>query len=222
MENEFEIELLRTGDSMMRYENISKDLIKNIETVVRKSYHYKIFIYYLKNFMDLDECSYYEGYSIKNGLSVELHHSPLTLYEIVKAVMTKHLKENGYFKIMGVAKEVSKLHYNFLVGLVPLNPTAHKLVHSGNLKVHPKIVKGDWEGFFIQYQDYASAECRKTVEDSIFIAEHEDMNNYPKILRRSETHYVQKGIDDVRTVNVSKMLTDIKLKSLDMIEESAK
>lgn len=218
MSNEYEIVLDRNSDDM-NYTVISKDLIKNIETIVRKSYHYMIFIYYLKNFMNMDECSYYEGYSIKNGLSVELHHSPITLYEITRAVMAKQLKENGSYRLMGVAKEVSKLHYNFLVGLVPLNPTAHKLVHSGNLKIHPDIVKGDWEGFFIQYQDYASEECRKTVEDSIYSREHEDMNNYPKILKRSETSYKIKNIEDIRKVNISKRLTEMKMKSLDLLEK---
>jgi len=220
MDQTHEIELFKKDEECMKYDIIKKDMIKNIEKVVRDSYHYKILIYYLKNFMDLSRCAYYEGYSMSNGLGVELHHSPITLYEIVYAVMNKHLKQNGYYKIMKVAKEVSKLHYQFKVGLVPLNPTAHKLVHSGNLRIHPDIVKGDWEAFAIEYQDYISDDLKKTLDDVRFIREHELYDHYPKILMRSETHYIQKNIVSLDSVNISKLLTQIKMKTLENIEKA--
>ena len=217
MEQTFEISFPEDRKEKMKYDVIKKDLIKNIEKVVRYSYHYKILIYYLKNFMDLSKCAYYEGYSMSNGLGVELHHSPITLYEYVYAVTNKHLKQKGYYKINEVAKEVSKLHYSFKVGLVPLNPTAHKLVHAGELKIHPDIVKGDWESFMIEYQDWVSDDLKNTIDNVRFQKEHENYKDYPKILKRSETHYIQTGVKSILDINVGKLLTEIKLKQLESV-----
>lgn len=219
MDEVFEIEEIERPERCMKYETLSKKIISNIERVIRASYHYKIFIYYLKNTLHLDECAFYEGFSSSNGLGVEIHHSPFTLYEYTYAVAKKHLEEKGYFKIMEVANEVSMLHYQFMVGLIPLNTTAHKLVHSQQLTIHPDLVLGDWESFYIQYQDYASDSLKKAMDDATFTKNNLKSEAYPSILRRSENKFIQNNVKSLKDVDISKMITDIKLKSLDLIEK---
>lgn len=218
MDEIIEIHKIPRPENAMRYDELSKKVIANIERVVRASYHYKIFIYFLKNFLKMDECAFYEGYSIKNGLSVEIHHSPFTLYEYTYAVCKKHLERDGYYKIMHVASEVSKLHYNFLVGLVPLNSTAHKLVHNQQLNIHPDLVLGDWEKFYNLYQDYASDSLKKVMDDAKFVQNNTNSDAYPTILRRSENKFIQHDIKKLEDVNISKMLTEIKLKSMNLLD----
>lgn len=219
MDEIIEIDELEKPESCMKYETLSKKIISNIEKVVRQSYHYKIFIFYLKSVLNLNECAFYEGYSISNGLSVELHHSPFTLYEYVYAVAKRHLDRDGYFRIMHVASEVSKLHYQFLVGLVPLNPTCHKLVHSQSLKIHPDLVNGYWETFYEKYQDWASDSLKKTMESAVFEKNNTNKDAYPTILRRSENIFKQNNVKSIKDINISKMLTDMKLKSLELLEK---
>lgn len=208
------IDDLSPPDGYMKYTIMSNKIIANIEKVVRNSYHYKILIFYLKHFLDLNRCAYYEGYNMSNGVGVQIHHSPITLYEYTYAVANKYLLTDGYYKIMNVARDVSKLHYEFKVGLVPLNPTAHKLVHKQKLEIHPDLVKGDWMSFYEEYKEFASDSLRKTVEDANFMKEHDDPNRFPIILRRSENIFEQKNIQLIKDINVSKMLTDMKLSKM--------
>ena len=219
MDEIIEIDEIEKPEGVMKYQTLSKKIIQNIEKIVRASYHYKIYIYYLKNFLKMDECAFYEGFSIKNGLSVEIHHEPFTLYEYTYAVCKKHIEEKGYFRIMEVADEVSKLHYEFLVGLVPLNKTAHKLVHNQQLNIHPDLTLGDWEKFYQMYQDYASESLKKKMDDTTFIKNNTKYDAYPTILRRSENKFIQHNVKSLEEVNISKMLTDMKLKSMNLIED---
>ncbi|MGL4949604.1 MAG: hypothetical protein ACRC5M_04420 [Anaeroplasmataceae bacterium] len=214
-----EVEALEKPSYCMKYETASSKIISNIEKLVRISYHYKIFIFYLKNTLDMNECAFYEGFSVANGLSVEIHHSPITLFEYTMAVANKHIEEKGYFRIMEVASEVTKLHYQFLVGLVPLNNTAHKLVHNQQLSIHPDLVIGDWNEFYVQYQGYGTEALKSIIDDATFAQNNMKMGAYPSILRRSETIFKQQNVKSLKDVNVGKMITDIKLRSMNLLDE---
>ena len=218
MDEIIEISNIQRPEGAMKYTNPSKKIVSNIEKIVRASYHYKIYIFYLKNFLKMDECAFYEGFNVKNGLTVEIHHSPITLYHYTMCVCKKHLEEKGYFKIMEVADEVSRLHYEFLVGLVPLNSTAHKLVHSQQLEIHPDLVLGDWQKFYLMYQDYADDNLKQVIDDAHFAMNNTDAKAYPTILRRSENKFVHNDIKSIEEVDISKMLTEMKLKSMNLID----
>ena len=51
MDEIIEIHKIPRPENAMKYDVLSKKVIANIERVVRASYHYKIFIYFLKNFL---------------------------------------------------------------------------------------------------------------------------------------------------------------------------
>ena len=46
------------------------------------------------------------------------------------------------------------LHYKFLVGLVPLDPTSHQQVHDGKLDIHPDLIIGNYEKFYKEYERF--------------------------------------------------------------------
>ena len=56
--------------------------------------------------------------------------------------------------IDSVAYEVMFLHYNGLVGLIPLSATVHELVHNKYLFVPLDRVYGYWEDFYNMYFEY--------------------------------------------------------------------
>lgn len=177
------IDIPETDYNVNGYKIVDEKTIKYIERVVRRSYEYKDFINHFKTKLDISSCTFYEGYSLANGLSVEIHHSPFTLYEYVETVCRKHLELNkGWYDPLDVAEEVTKLHFNFHVGLVPLNPTAHELVHSDNLEIHPDLVLGAWEVFVEEYSKWIPESIQNKIEH-LKIIKKENSDKIPNILK---------------------------------------
>ena len=137
--------------------DLNKDeIISYFEQLIRGSFEYSWFIDTLKKTLDVKSCVFFKGFSITNGMKLQFHHHPFTLYDYVEAVINK-LKldtEDGYVYEEDVCKEVAKLHYRFMVGLVPLDPTSHQQVHDHVLEIHPDLVIGNYEKFFKEYNEY--------------------------------------------------------------------
>jgi len=151
-----------------KYRTISDQIVEYMVRRVRSTIEYKSFIQYMKKTLKINGCSFYKDYNMNKGFVVELHHCPLTLFDIVKIIATKFYQENEddpHFEPWLVEETVNKLHYEFLVGLTPLNPTAHKLVHGDKLKVHPVMVHGSWDKFATAHWDYMDDHSRKVIED---------------------------------------------------------
>jgi hypothetical protein len=198
-----------------KYSEITSKRIKKIEAIIRKSYEYKIFIIFLKHTLDLNRCAYYEGYSIVNGFGIEIHHYPLTLYDITYIVANKHLKLNGFFETFVVAEEVTFLHYLFKIGVVPLNPTAHKLYHNGNLQIHPNLVKGDWNAFVDDYKQFIGEDTLARLKEIEDLKKTSKPTDFPPILHRNEQFLRVNGIDSISSFDIGKMLKNISLKKLE-------
>lgn len=130
--------------------------IKYFETLIRGSFEYSWFIDMLKKTLDVKSCVFFKGYSVTNGMKLQFHHHPFTLFDYTEAVVNK-LKsdtEDGFVYEHDVAKEVTMLHYKFMVGLVPLDPTSHQQVHDGVLDIPPQLVIGSYEKFFEEYNQW--------------------------------------------------------------------
>ena len=130
-------------------------LIKTIQTYVRSSLEYKDLIKYLKDYIDMNQCEFFQNFdgSQKPGL-IQIHHEPFDLFSITQIVMNRQEKELGYINELQVAEEVMRLHYRGLVGLIPLSVTAHELVHDGKLIVPLNCVYGKFVQFVKEYYDY--------------------------------------------------------------------
>lgn len=132
------------------------EIIKYFEKLIRGSFEYSWFIDTLKRTLDVKSCVFFKGYSIDNGMKLQFHHHPFTLFDYTEAVVNK-LKsetEDEYVLENDVAREVARLHYKFMVGLVPLDPTSHQQVHDGVLDIHPDLVIGNYEKFFKEYNEF--------------------------------------------------------------------
>jgi len=218
MENtEIIIENIPKGTYSTKYTDLSVKRIKKIERLVRCSFEYEIFAYFLKHTLDLNRCAYYEGYSMTNSFGIELHHHPISLFDITYAIANKYLLNSGYFESMKVAEDVTYLHYNFHVGLVPLNPTAHQLFHNDQLLIHPDLVKGNWEQFIIDYKEYLLPETLLKVQEAREFQKNHDPKEYPNILKRKEQIMKVPEFISLDKFNVSKMLTDVSISKLNQL-----
>lgn len=146
--------------SISRYPVITNErqkdkLIKTIERLVRSSLEYKDLIKFLKEFIDMNSCEFFQNFDgRKKKGSLEIHHEPFDLYTITDIVLAKQQREKGYIDELEIAEEVMRIHYLGLVGLVPLSITAHELVHDGKLAVPLNCVYGKFVEFVREYYTY--------------------------------------------------------------------
>jgi len=167
------------------YRTLEDSMVSYMERRVRLTIEYRQFFQYMKKTLKVSNCSFYKDYSMEKGFTIELHHNPLTLWEIVKIVANKHYamnKDDPQYEPWRVEEEVNKLHYAFKVGLTPLNPTAHALVHSGKLTIHPTMVNGNWDGMAREYWEYMDDNTRKKIDDFRELAK-KPIDGVPSILK---------------------------------------
>lgn len=135
--------------------------IKNVERIVRSSIEYNNLMKYIKTELNLDFCSYLNQLDF-NDVSIEIHHTPYNLHQIVNIVINKNEALMKPFNSMTVAFEVLSLHYSNLIGLCSLSKTMHELVHSENkFYIHKDLVLGDVDKFFSLYNEYMTDELKQ-------------------------------------------------------------
>jgi len=130
--------------------------IKNVEKHIRSSKEYKEFIGYLRS-MGLNSCSILGNVmSNDSNVEIEMHHHPFTLYDIVSIVYSKYVHFEQPTNTFRIAMEVLKLHYDNLIGMVPLSITVHELVHAGEIFINSNQVFGYIDRFIDIYKDFMS------------------------------------------------------------------
>lgn len=138
------------------------DLIRDIEGVIRKSIEYRYYIQYLKKELNITKCSFLKNINTSKSkfrkISLEFHHYPYTLWDIVEIMLDKMSTESvdGRYNAFEVANNVMVLHYTNNVGLVPLTKTMHQLAHSGRLEIAVEDTHGNVKSFYDDYKFYMS------------------------------------------------------------------
>lgn len=134
-------------------------LIKRIESIVRGSGEYQDCTFFLRKYMDMNSCAFFHNISKETGskVRVEIHHTPLTLFDIAAIVLERAIAEGDEIDDLLLAEEVTELHYDNMVGLIPLSKTLHELAHpkEGDPLVIPLyMIYGNYLGFLKKYQPY--------------------------------------------------------------------
>lgn len=158
-ENKFVVKNIKnvptiTRDYVLLNDKDKVKFIKMIERIVRSSLEYKQYIRFLKDEIDMTECSFFNNVSNKNGskVSIEIHHEPFTLFDIVQIVTEKYIRTGTELNPLDIAEEVMILHYKNHVGLIPLSITVHQLVHDGKLFIPLQNVFGKYTKFIEEYR----------------------------------------------------------------------
>jgi len=147
--------------------------IKNVERVVRYSQEYKLWIKYISEHLGHSQCALTNENITE--CSLEVHHHPITLYTIVKAIMNDIMSKSESFSTFDVALKVIELHFQNKIGYVVLLSDLHKKYHSGFLNLPIEMVNGNYKHIIQTY--------------SI------DENEYDKICRLCNVH-----LSDVKQV----------------------
>ena len=205
-----------------------KDLdkyLKDVEKVVRNSFEYKQLIKFLKTKLDMRKCAFYERVMTDpegihhNKISIHIHHDPLTLFDITRIVFKKRMTLGEIIDEQVTAKEVMLLHYNLLVGLIPLAETVHELVHNQYLFVPSTKVFGFYRDFLDMYKDYVPEDIKESI-DSIEMATADYDASDLNILK---THILYTNLEGNKSLpkyeDVKHFLTD-RLHELDKSQQS--
>lgn len=147
-------------------EKVFRKYIQTIERNIRTSYEYRAMIAYLREYMNMNQCAFYANVNNvdTSKIHIEIHHEPLSLYDIVIIVYNKRLAFGESLEEEYIAKEVMFLHYNLMVGLIPLAETVHQLVHAQYLFVPTSAVLGKYREFINRYEEYMLPEQLEVIE----------------------------------------------------------
>lgn len=168
---------LDTPDLMEYTVSVSSDkerqkFVNRVKSIVRDSFEYKDYINFCKTKMDLNKCIFYNNVTNdgtkKGRISIEIHHEPFTLHDIVNVVLQKFLDEGLPINDLLIAEEVLELHYANEVGLVPLSKTAHQVVHNSTKLIVPlNMVYGEYSRFLDKYEPYIDEELYEKLEKKV-------------------------------------------------------
>lgn len=122
---------------------------KKIKQTVRNSYEYKLWVDYIKNVLLYNNCAFTGENS--SELTIDIHHHPICMEDIILCVINKKLNNNEEFSSFDIASEVIYLHYKMKVGCVPLITSLHEKYHNGFLEIPIDFCVGDWRYLIDNY-----------------------------------------------------------------------
>ena len=131
------------------------------------------------------------------GFSINIHHTPLVLEDIVHIVIAKRQKRNEALTQAAIAREVMELHYLGLFGLYPLCETCHEYAHgeTNDLFIPLDAIYGDTDTFFDLYREFISEAIQHKYENLKVLTEGYTMvkNEIPEALTRKYIYVITEG-----------------------------
>ena len=197
-----------------------KKYIQEVEKVCRTSFEYRHFVNYLRDYMDMNKCSFFQNVSNKETfkIKIELHHCPFTLYDIVMTVFNKRMFYHESLEVEMVAKEVMYIHYFCMVGIIPLAETVHELVHKQIVFIPLDTVFGNYEEFINDYREFIPEESMNRYEaiSAQTLAYNEELNL--QVLQQSPLIIQLPGDDGSGTYKLPKLEAVVNLMKQKVIE----
>ena len=165
--------------------------LDSVKRIVRNSFEYRQLIPFMRNGMNMNKCSFFENVNNIDTFKIQihLHHEPFTLDNIISIVFNKRASMGESLSENMVAKEVTFLHYNLLVGLLPLSETVHELVHNNYLYIPMNKVLGYICKFVELYEPYMDPELLDMLSRNIEYTKAYDENRARNI-HILDKHYI--------------------------------
>lgn len=141
--------------------------INDCERAIRTSYEYRRMVDFFRTNDGMNCCTFLSNLSNLDStkITIHLHHTPLTLYDVVAAVITKHIRMNESLSVFAIAKEVMWLHYHRFVGLIPVCETVHQMIHNQIIIVPTYVVNQQYIQFVHDYYDFIDPDTLRALED---------------------------------------------------------
>lgn len=159
--------------------------VKAVERLVRSDRSYSNYIKKIKEAENnLTKDVVLQNLS-SHDATIEMHHHPFTLYDIISIVAIHKFNNNEKFNSFSLAKEVIKLHYDNLVGLAPMSITTHQLAHATlNSKTKTRYISLTKKQIFGKYDEFA-----EIYKDGLTLETKEKLKEFEKI-SEEESHKI--------------------------------
>lgn len=173
---------------------VMKKFLPSVERICRNSFEYKRMVMYLRQYMDMHKCAFYEKLDNLESTKVhiEIHHEPLSLFDICRIIYNKRVYFNEPLDDEWIAKEAMYIHYKLQVGLIPLAETIHELVHNQYLFVPTTKVLGKYKEFINAYSPWIPEELQIVLDHIEKVTKTCDEEEYKDILAKNYV-YVNMG-----------------------------
>lgn len=184
--------------------------VKRIEKIVRSSQEYKDYIAYLKENVDMTSCRFFNRVDSEDNrrIKIEIHHEPLTLFDIVNVIVEKWIVEGIPLNDLYIADETMRLHYENKVGLIPLSKTVHQLVHNSSDIIIPLTqVFGDYRAFLNEYGEFIESgfpDLIEKLENKIALTnslKNRDVNEAYSVLKKDFEYVEVEGFSLVKKID---------------------
>lgn len=145
-------------------------IVKQAEALCRASMEYSDYIAYLRSNVGMDACAFFNNISKTNSkkIRIEVHHAPLTLFDIIKLVLDRAIRTGDEINPMLLAEEATRIHYMNQVGLIPLSKTLHEVVHNSDKLVIPMyMVYGDFRAFLENFSEELEMKENSHIKEKI-------------------------------------------------------
>lgn len=142
-----------------------------IKLMVRRSPEYRRYVKFLKKHMGMDKCDVFRNLkrddeeSSRKRYTIELHHTPFTLMEIINTVVSKRQAMGETLNPYYVVEEVLGLHYDGKVGLINLSKTPHECAENGRIFIPlQRIYHHGYVEFVNEYEEYMDDNLKAKIE----------------------------------------------------------
>jgi hypothetical protein len=154
-------------------EKIFTSFVKSVEKLIRSDRSYLNYVDKIKDTEDNLSKDVVLNNLKSVDATIELHHHPLTLYDIVSIVALHNFNNDIKFTSFSLAKEVLALHYANMIGLAPMCTTTHQLAHTQienkskarYISLTKKQIFGRYNDFVEMYKDGLTLETRQKITD---------------------------------------------------------
>lgn len=143
--------------------------IQLVKKIVRNSPEYRAYIKFIRANMDMNRCEVLKGLRMTPGkkYTIELHHEPFSLQIICDTVLKKRETMNQSLDLYDIAEEVTELHYDGKVGLIPLSKTMHELVEAGKIFIPLQYIYQNYHTFFEEYEQFMDQSVKDMIEAKV-------------------------------------------------------
>lgn len=189
---QYEVRDLGKAEPMEDYKILYDDMnekqkikyVKDIKRMIRSSLEYKNFIQFLKEELDMNECTFFSEINTKKrNIRIEIHHEPFTITDLINIAIKYFIDNDIEIDDFEIAEFVMRWHYYGLIGLIPLSKTVHELVHDGKIFIPFSFPFGDIGTFYKLYNKYMSDNLKSTIKQ-IMEQSVKFENNPPEVLRK--------------------------------------
>lgn len=140
-----------------------------VKTLVRRVPEYNEYVRFCKKHLGMYGCDVFRNLNndpeLHKKYTIELHHTPFTLMEIINVVVSKRIAYGESLNPNLVAEEVLELHYDGKVGLINLSKTAHELAEKGRIFIPlQRIYHSGYMEFVKEYEDFIDDNLKEKIE----------------------------------------------------------